>query len=223
MLPNEDELIRILTSQLPTASNNIILAAGDDTAVISYNQEHDLLYTIDAFVENVHFNFSYCSPEDVGWKALAINLSDIAAMGGSPLAALVSLIIPKNFNDTQTITKIYNGLTQCSQQFNCPIVGGNISSSPKGLILDITVIGLVPKAKAWKRSGAKPGNLVAVTGVLGSSKAGYEILNNPMLQRNSLYEPLKTAHLHPYPRLDLIEQLRQSGLVYAAMDISDGL
>jgi thiamine-monophosphate kinase len=170
-------------------------------------------------VEGIHFDFSYASPEQVGWKALAVNLSDIAAMGGKPLSALISLVIPKRINET-TIVKIYQGIRDCSEWAKVDVVGGNISRGTSDFVIDVTVIG--EASKAILRSGAKEGDCVAITGTPGLSAAGLEGLKKWGKGAMKKYSEASEHHLKPQPRLELAQKLSRMG-VTSLIDISDGL
>ncbi|HET9922073.1 MAG TPA: thiamine-phosphate kinase, partial [Ktedonobacteraceae bacterium] len=150
-----------------------VRGVGDDTAILDTGGDMLLLATVDSQVEGVHFTLGVCSPEQIGRKALAVNLSDIAAMGGEPRYALVSLVIPPHLSP-ELLEAIYAGIRAEASEFGTAIVGGNIAGSGRGeqLILDITLLGAVERGHAILRSGARVGDVLCVTGTPGDSAAG---------------------------------------------------
>lgn len=222
----EFELIARLTKNLPLRTD-VSLGAGDDCAILDLGGNLLLLATNDSQVEGVHFTFQTSTPEQIGRKALAVNISDIAAMGGEPRYALISLILPSHLS-LDMLERIYTGLHQEAEQFAIAIVGGNIAGAGKGeqLIIDITLLGTVERGHALLRSGAHIGDTIYVTGFLGDSAAGLYTLLHP----NSLYpqdaqEHLRTIHRVPHPHVRTGQMLSQLGpnIVTAMLDISDGL
>jgi thiamine-monophosphate kinase len=167
----------------------------------------------------VHFNVGYASWEDIGWKALAVNISDIAAMGGNPEYALVSLALPPD-TDVQSVTEIYSGMLKVASQYGVAIVGGNVSSAPQ-VVLSISVIG-ASMGPLLTRSAAVPGEMVAVTGWLGSSAAGLGVLRGDVHAPAETARTLSAAHLRPRPRVAEAQTLVRCG-VSTGIDISDGL
>ncbi|PKM83393.1 MAG: thiamine-phosphate kinase [Firmicutes bacterium HGW-Firmicutes-14] len=216
-------LIERLGRILPCPSDRVIKGIGDDTAVLRPEQEKLVLMTTDMLIEDVHFSLRYFPPRAVGWKALAVNISDIAAMGGLPAQATVSVGIPAHF-DIDTIEGIYEGLRECASQYKTDIVGGDTVKSPHGLIINITVLGWVEPELVTYRSGAKPGDIIMVTGPLGSSAAGLFLLNNEAAGVSAkIAEQAVASHLYPRARVDEGRVLSGSGYVTAMNDISDGL
>jgi len=196
----------------------VVIGIGDDAAAW-HSDDSTLLATTDTLVQGVHFT-SRSTWRDLGWKAIAINLSDIAAMGGIPQYALVSLSLSGD-TEVDDVTQLYQRLAEASNQFNMVVVGGNVSSAPL-LVITITIIGKSQTDGILTRSAAVPGDMIAVTGHLGSSAAGLM-----MLDRNLQFDPdtmalLKNAHLRPQPRVAEGQLLARKG-VRAAIDISDGL
>lgn len=200
----EAELISII--QASVADDGVI---GDDCAVIKIADEN-FLFALDSFVEDVHYSSKYFSPEDIGWKSLAVNISDIAAMAGEPLWVLVALNLSDQISDKKSwLEKFYFGLNQCASKFGQPkVIGGDITASRGGTSISIAIVG---KAREpLLRKAAQPGYLVGVTGNFGATgKFLADISQDP---------PLK--HLRPEPRLDDARQLAQGA---ALMDASDGL
>lgn len=223
-------LINKLRHKTKKRSKAIKIGIGDDCAVIP-NSNCDVLTTTDMLIENVHFDLRYFSPEMLGKKAIAVNLSDIAAMGGKPLYILVSLGIPTSFQ-TKYVEELYGGVESMAGIHNCSIIGGDISKSLCGLIINITVIGEIEKNAFISRAGAKTKDKIFVTGVLGDSAAGLDLLKGTcILKKPNGRKPGKASfknkiirkHLLPVPRLEEGEILAKSIGASAMIDLSDGL
>jgi thiamine-monophosphate kinase len=198
---NELDLIARLTCSLPSNAS-VVAGAGDDCAVLDCGQPgRYLLFKTDAVVEDVHFT-SQAKPEQIGHKALARCLSDIAAMAGRSLAALVTIALPKNFAP-DFVERIYTGINTLAQRHGVAIVGGETTSNPERLLLSISMVGEVARDKCILRSGAKAGDALFVTGELGGSLAG--------------------KHLDFEPRLAEARWLAEHFPVHAMIDVSDGL
>lgn len=206
---------------------------GDDAAVLSVAPEQSLVVTTDVLVDEVHFSDRTTSAQDVGWRAAAVNLSDLAAMGATPLGVTVGLSVP---GDTPVVwvEELYQGLTKCLQKYDTAVVGGDVCRSPV-ISVAIAAFGQVHPAQAIRRSTAQPGYAILVTGVHGSSKAGLELLLHPELgQALNATERIQLikAHQRPHPRLDVLPILREildsqistpAPYPVAGMDSSDGL
>jgi thiamine-monophosphate kinase len=209
---------------------------GDDAAVLETAPEQSLVVTTDVLVDGVHFSNLTTSPEDAGWRAAAANLSDLAAMGASPLGITVGLGLPGEVR-VSWVERLYQGMTQCLQKYNTSIVGGDVVRSPV-TTLAITAFGQVNPNQIIRRSAAVVGDAIVVTGVHGASKAGLELLLHPQLGQN-LKDAERTALIHahqrPQPRLDVLPilwkilnsqskiQNLKSKIPVAGMDSSDGL
>jgi thiamine-monophosphate kinase len=178
-----------------------------------------MLATIDTMVQGVHFG-SYTSWRELGWKAMAQNLSDIAAMGGCPEYALVSLTLPGDI-EVSSITQLYHGMMEIANQFELVIAGGNISSAPL-VVITIALMGKAQGKRILTRSAAKPGDLIAVTGYLGTAAAGLKMLASQLQFDSQTMALFRQAHQHPVPRV-LEGQILSRHQVQAAIDISDGL
>lgn len=200
------------------AREELVLGIGDDTAAWR-TQKFIQLATTDILIEDVHFNLDTATWRDLGWKALAVNISDIAAMGGTPSYAMVSLGLPPDI-EIASVRELYRGIKDIAKKFEVDIVGGNISRAPV-VIVDISLIGKASQA-LLTRSSAKPGDLIAVTGYLGTSAAGCRMLKSSLKLDKSTTALLREAHLRPKPRVAEGQTLVQYG-VRAAIDISDGL
>ena len=198
---NEFELISRLTHSLPT-NKSVIVGAGDDCAVLDVGlPERFLLFKTDAVVEGIHFTPG-TAPEKIGHKALARCLSDIAAMAGTPSAALVTLALPRSF-DPKFVEAIYAGMNALARRHEVAIVGGETTTNPERLLISVALLGWVPRGKGVLRSGAEPGDALFVTGALGGSLAG--------------------RHLEFEPRLVEARWLAEHFALHALMDLSDGL
>ncbi len=198
---NEFELIARLTKSLP-ANESVVTGAGDDCAVLDLGVPDKLiLFKTDAVVEGVHFT-KETQPEKIGRKALARCLSDIAAMAGTPVAALVTIALPEKF-DAEFVAKIYDGLNARAEKYGVAIVGGETTTNPGRILISISLLGTVPRGKQVLRSGAKIGDAIFVTGELGGS--------------------LAEKHLDFEPRLAEARWLAEHFPVHAMIDLSDGL
>ena len=197
-----------------------MLGIGDDCAIIP-GSDDDLIYSTDMLIEGVHFLRDAASPEDIGWKSLAVNLSDIAAMGGTPVATFLSIALPK---DTQGewAERFIGGYAELSEKFNIPLLGGDTTSSLRDIAINIGVLGRIPKGKSIKRSGAAAGDCIYVTGNLGDSAGGLQAILNGW-EKTQEVECLYRCHMKPVPRIEVGQALLKTGLVSSMMDISDGL
>jgi thiamine-monophosphate kinase len=200
--------------------NNLIIGIGDDTAAWQSGAVVQLA-TVDSLVQDVHFSLATASWEEVGWKSMAVNLSDIAAMGGQPEYALVALGLPAD-TDIEDVTSLYRGMIDLAGQFQVHIIGGNIVSAPQ-LVVNVTVLGsAVSRDSLLTRSAARPGDRVAVTGPLGAAAAGVEMLGRGLAFEPAVTAVLRKALLRPVPRVPEGRFLVENG-VKTAIDISDGL
>jgi thiamine-monophosphate kinase len=198
---NEFELIARLTKNLPTNAS-VVAGVGDDCAVLDLGVPDKLiLFKTDAVVEGIHFT-KETPPEKIGRKALARCLSDIAAMAGTPTAALVTIALPKDF-DPEFVVKIYDGINTLAEKYGAAMVGGETTTNPERILISIALLGTVPRGKQILRSGAQVGDAIFVTGELGGSIAG--------------------KHLDFAPRLDEARWLAEHFPIHALMDLSDGL
>lgn len=204
-----------------TPDKNLIIGIGDDAAAWRGDTSTQLA-TVDSFIQDIHFTPGMASWNELGWKALATNLSDIAAMGGVPRYALVSLALPDD-TEVEDVTALYQGMIELAQQFGVAIAGGDTSSAPL-VAISITVVGSTGNQdnRILTRSAAKPGDRVAVTGYLGAAAAGCEMLTNQLQFDPEATATLRTAFLHPYPQINEGQLLVAQG-VKTAIDISDGL
>ncbi len=195
----------------------IVIGIGDDCAAIRYPGGNCLLYTTDTLVENVHFSKSYFTYYDIGFKALAVNLSDIAAMGGIPQYCLVTLGITDG-TGVKDVEEIYRGLKTIASEFDVKIIGGDIVKSPCGLVVSVTLTGKTLSGNGIRRSGAKPGDTVFCTGNFGDSAAGFFALNKKLAG----WDELKRRHTRPRPRVKEGLFIAKTGLANSMIDSSDG-
>ncbi len=208
-------------SKEAAAGKQLIIGIGDDAAAWHGDAKVELA-AADSLIQDVHFTLAMTPWNELGWKALAAGLSDIAAMGGVPKYALVSLALPGD-TEVEDVTDLYRGMTQLGQQFDVAIVGGDTSSSPL-VIINTTVLGSTKgqNMHILTRSAAKPGDKVAVTGYLGTAAAGLEMLSKKIQIDPEATACFKKAFLQPYPRIAEGQLLVEQG-VKTAIDISDGL
>jgi thiamine-monophosphate kinase len=197
---DELQIIDWLKNNVKARSRNVKIGIGDDAAVVNIPGEKYLILTTDIVVDGVHFHLKKVSPEKIGRKALAVNISDIAAMGGKPLYALVSLGLPEQC--TGLVPRIYRGILGIAKEFNVDVIGGNLSRSAV-LFVDIFLVGTASKNRVFLRSTAKPGDMIFVTGSLGGSIEGKHLTFKPRVKEAQL----------------LIHAVRPT----AMMDLSDGL
>ena len=200
----------------------VIRGIGDDAAVLQQSPGSRLLASCDMLMEGRHFDLDYFTPWQVGWKALAVNLSDIAAMGGRPRWALVSLGLPPTLT-VGFIEDLYKGMAELADRYEVIIVGGDTCSSPGGLVIDIAILGEASRYEVAYRSGAQENDILMVTGYLGQAAAGLAHLKKgkePFLPEADV---LHQAHLVPEPRVEQALELMRSDLVGAMNDLSDGL
>ena len=217
--------IRLLANSPPSRSRQaagrvIIRGIGDDAAVLRVGSDRDCLVTTDFTLEGIHFRREWHSPESVGHRCLTRGLSDIAAMGGEPLAIFLSLALPRQLPQSW-INRFVASLSSLAVKHGSTLAGGDTSQSPNGILADIIVIGAVPKGKAILRSGAKPGDRIYVSGALGGSAAALARLRkHPKKKSDPRVYP---RYFFPEPRVELGRLLRGKNLASAMIDTSDGL
>ena len=202
-----------------TSWQQLLIGIGDDAAAWQCDN-HIQLATTDTLVQDIHFDLSTITWEELGWKALAVNLSDIAAMGGIPKYALVSLALPSEL-EVENISKFYDSMIHLAEQFGVAIVGGDVVAD-SNIVITITVIGCSKDKSILKRSTASPGEQIAVTGYLGLSAAGLEIFKQRFKLNAETSNILRRGHLVPMPKVKEGQVLVEQG-VRSAIDISDGL
>ena len=219
----ESRLIQRIADNYRSSHPAIITGIGEDAAALKISEHNILLTTCDLLVEDIHFNLNLTDSYHLGRKSLAVNLSDIAAMGGTPRFFLVSLALPPHLS-LEFIDDLYRGIMELADEFNTQLVGGDTNASPDKLMIDITMLGEANPEHLLKRSGAKVGDSIFVTGTLGDSALGLFILE----KNNALNQPLPSnmltsKHLSPYPRIKEGKTMAENHLATAMIDISDGL
>ncbi len=222
-MTSEDQLVAGLREICAGAApHNVVLGIGDDAAVWRPSRSNLSVITTDALVEDVHFRRSFMSARDIGYRALAANLSDIAAMGARPILATIALGVPGT-GDDDWIYECYRGMAEIAGPANCALAGGDITRAP-AIVIVITVVGEVRTSNLKRRSGARTGDVIAVTGPLGASRAGLGILRDFAAQaEDARFVEVVRAFRRPQPRLAEGRWLGASTNVHALMDCSDGL
>lgn len=219
---SEEEIIRLFSgSSIPRGA----LGIGDDCAAIQGSDGLERLISTDLLVENVHFRVDSIDPEDLGHKALAVNISDIAAMGGTSDGYFLSLALP-GMVSVHWLQRFRNGLTSLAQKYDVPLLGGDTTRSESHIMISVTIMGIIDPDSLKLRSTAEPGDRICVTGPLGDSVAGLKILSHPQkyqflsdIHSNKLIQ----SHCKPEPAVYEGKWLGQQDEVHAMIDLSDGL
>jgi thiamine-monophosphate kinase len=226
-------LIDRIAASFETCQSGTKTGIGDDAAVVEFPVGEQILVSTDLLVEGIHFDLSFTPLHLLGYKAVCVNLSDIAAMNGIPRQITVSLGLSNRFS-VEAIDAIYDGIRQACKEYQVDLVGGDTSASRSGLIISITALGSAPAQKVVNRSGAKPGDLLCVSGDLGAAYMGLQILSRekkvfevdpdmqPELKEEQAY--LMQRQLKVEARTDIIYEFLEKGIIPTAMiDVSDGL
>ncbi len=221
-LTGEPALIEALARRFGAGPAEVVLGIGDDCAALDLGGPDYLLWTMDTLVEGVHFDLAYFTLEQLGRRSLAVNLSDLAAMGGSPRYALLSLGWPPGRDITGAL-EVGQGLAQAARELGVAVIGGDTIASPAGVMVTVSLLGTVPRAEMLRRTGARRGDRIYVTGPLGEAAAGLEILRRQLAVPPDLKEALCQAHLSPRPQLAAGRLLARQGLATALIDLSDGV
>lgn len=248
-MPSEFDFIQQIRQQAAKQAQpagDLVFGIGDDAAIWREQTGRETLVTVDLLVEDVDFKLEYALPRWLGHKALAVSLSDIAAMGGSPKFALLTLAIPPNLKSQTFWQEFFAGYFSLAEEHGVELIGGDISSAPDRLAIDSIVIGQCATGRAVRRTGAKAGDAIYVTGTLGASAAGLKLLLNGARVgddvRSSAFRRLTfaseqppeggttnaiqsaiCAHLRPEPRVEFGQHLGNLGLANSMIDVSDGL
>jgi len=232
----ERDLIARIRRQLPADPDWVLVGIGDDAAVVEPERNRVEVVSVDALVEGVHFDRRFMPPDAIGHRALAVNLSDLAAMGAAPRLALLSLALPAAL-PLADFDGIVSGIAALAARSRLHMVGGNLTRSTGPLVIDITVIGTVKRRQALIRSGARPGDALYVSGTIGAAMAGRLLLSESNRRlatdesglttgdfgRTSDDRRLAAAFLRPVPRLRLGTLLARNRAATACIDLSDGL
>jgi thiamine-monophosphate kinase len=215
-------LIESIKKDCITSLEGVVKGIGDDCAVFHSSSGRVLLLTTDMLVEDIHFLPNTISPYQLGRKAIAVNLSDIAAMGGTPLVTLISLAVPAQ-TEVEEIQELYRGMREICGLYSVNIVGGDTVASPDNLIINISLIGDANEQEVLYRSGARPGDKIYLTGTVGDSSAGLSILKQEISAHESLCGHFIKVHNEPEPLLKTGKVIGESRLATAMIDLSDGL
>ncbi|MCL6519084.1 MAG: thiamine-phosphate kinase [Armatimonadetes bacterium] len=221
----EEVLIEHLMKEfsLPTSSEGLVVGVGDDAAVLDLGGPMLTIITTDMLAEGIHYRLDLVTPYELGWKSVASNISDIAAMGGLPTWTLISLGL-KPDTDIGFVDEIYRGLVECAERFESKIIGGDTISVRQDSVIGICQMGKIEPNLIARRSGASPGDRILVTGWLGNSRAGLELLLRFGTEEAAqLHGWLVGQHLTPIPRVLEAHAAVATNAIRAMMDISDGL
>ena len=214
-----EKIRNLLATDYP---ENIVIGIGDDAAVIKPSSDKLQLQTCDMQVEGTHFRLDWIEPEVLGRRVISVNISDIAAMGGTPLYALISLALPDSCSD-DFLDSLLKGIKNRADEFGVRVIGGNLAGGVERCVIDVFMTGEVDKDTCITRSGAAIGNRVFVTGVPGAGAGGYYVLDKYGRNYPDKFEPLVQAYLDPQPCAAAGRLLAGSGMVTAMIDVSDGL
>lgn len=214
----EFELIDAIKSRFAVPAG--VLGIGDDCAVLPQRGGHETLVTADMLVEGVHF-LKEAHPFDIGWKSVAANLSDVAAMGGTPVGTFLSVALPP-WADSAWVEKFMDGYSELSGMFGVPLLGGDTCASTDRLCINVTVLGECMSGRALKRSSARPGDLIYLGAAVGDSAAGLRIVLGGGPGNADEREEV-SRHWHPFPQIGLGTRLAAMDGVHAMMDVSDGV
>ncbi len=224
-------LIEKITKDIAVANKETVKGIGDDAAILQFSGDEETLVTTDLLMEGVHFDLTYFPLKHLGYKAVVANISDIYAMNGTPKQITVSLALSRKFC-IEDVEELYAGIRLACMQYGVDIIGGDTTSSLTGLAISITAIGTAPKGTAIRRSGAKETDLICVTGNLGAAYMGLQLLEREKIATAGKdiqpdfqgKEYILERQLKPEARKEIVEKLREEGIIPTAMiDISDGL
>jgi thiamine-monophosphate kinase len=227
---SERELVARIQRRLPEAPGWLLVGIGDDAAVVEPERNRVDVLTVDAIVEGIHFDRAFTPPEAIGHRALAVNLSDLAAMGAAPRLALLSMALPSSLT-VADFDGIADGFAALAVAHRVHVAGGNLTRSPGPLMIDVMVSGTVKRRQALTRAGARAGDHVYVSGTIGAAAAGLarlraDVSHKPQAasdEPQAISNCLTRAYLWPEPRLRLGVQLARNRAASACIDLSDGL
>lgn len=203
--------------------DGLAASIGDDAAILDPPLNRQIVVTTDMLVENVHFRRDWSDPYSIGWKAAAVNLSDVAAMGADPTFAFLSLALTPQ-ETVEGLDRLMDGFSDCLTRYGARLAGGDTNAAPHNLTINVTLLGSVPTGQALTRAGARPGDVLLVTGALGHSAAGLALLTaHGQPEAAHVSETVVSAHRRPQPRVMAGRAAAQTRQVRACMDISDGL
>jgi len=213
--------INRISRRYPAKRASVLKGIGDDAAVLALSENSVVLLSTDQLIEGYHFRLDMTNGWELGWKALAVNLSDIAAMGGAPVGFTVSLGIPTHKISVEFLDDFYEGATTLGNAFGVELLGGDTSQGGERLIIAVSIIGEAAKGKVIYRDGGKAGDIVYVTGFLGDAALGLNLLERGV-NKNEIENILK-PYLCPTPRVREGRLLAERSIAHAMIDISDGL
>jgi thiamine-monophosphate kinase len=231
-MQSEFDFIKRIRHRAPKQlTPNLVFGIGDDAAILREHEGRETLVTVDLLVEDVDFKLEYAPPRFLGHKALAVSLSDIAAMGGAPAYSLLTLGVPRRFQISNPESQIFfeeffAGYFALAEKHSVSLIGGDISSTPDRLTIDSIVIGHCRAGQAVRRSGARPGDAIYLTGVVGASAAGLKLLLNGARVNEGeggLAQSALRAHLKPEPPVAFGRLIAERGLAHSMIDVSDGM
>lgn len=218
----EHALLARLLPRLPRPTASVLVGPGDDAAVVAPGRNERMVVTTDAVVEGVHFSRAFSSPADIGHKALAVNLSDLAAMAATPRWALLSLLLPAS-TLVGDVEELVDGVAALAGRHGVAVVGGNITRTEGPLVIDMTASGEVAPRRWLTRRGARPGHEIYVSGFIGSASAGLQMLRAAVPGSDFQVTSCVLRHRRPEPRVRLGVAVGRARAARAAMDLSDGL
>jgi thiamine-monophosphate kinase len=221
---SERDLVARIERHLPPAPDWLLVGIGDDAAVVEPERNRVEVLSVDALVEGVHFDRAFVPPDAIGHRALAVNLSDLAAMGAEPRGLLLSLALPPHL-DVHAFDELIGGFADLADRVGAPLVGGNITRSPGPLVVDVTAIGSAHPRQVLTRSGGRPGHELYLTGAIGAAAAGLEMLlaDRTEVGPDSAAAACLERHRRPEPRLHFGIQVSRNRAASACVDLSDGL
>ena len=217
----EREIISRIRQSVPVATGDLVKGIGDDCAIFKGASGRVNLVTLDTLVQGIHFDLTWHPAYELGRKSASVNISDIAAMGGSPRFALLSLAMPKSVQN-EWVESFMDGFLDGLNKYGVMLVGGDTVASGHEIVVSVTMFGDVSEAEVLTRDKAKVDDLVMVSGCLGGAAAGLDLCRQGQ-ESSDEYQSLVKAHLDPIPLVELGRVLAQSGLVHAMLDLSDGL
>jgi len=217
----EAGILARIFERLGAARADVLLGPGDDAAALAGTGDA-VVFASDAMVENVHFDLAFMTPADVGWRLTCANLSDLAAMGAEPWAAVISVAAP-GATPASWLERFYDGAAELAGREGLALVGGDVVGSPAYLFFAMAVLGKVPGAEALRRGGASPGDLLFLSGEPGLAQAGLHVLSGEGECRPSTAAEATRRYRRPIPRVALGRALREGGLASAAIDTSDSI
>ena len=217
---SEDEIIALFNVAAPKPP--LLKGIGDDCAVLGPFGDDVLVWTADLLTEDVHFTRESSSPADLGYKSMAVNLSDIAAMGAKPVAAVLSIALPPSTSE-EWLRGFRDGFIEATKQFDCPTAGGDTTTAREVIMISVTILGRTRREHLLMRDGASPGEDIWISGVPGLSATGFELLSRDMPPSDDAQRTAIERHIRPLPRIELGYMLGTQQLASAAIDSSDGI